>query len=403
MNNGYKLKETLLKEVANDDEFNENNNRANNHIIDFKDMFDTLNKVPEMLLEKITQAKRGNQSLHSINVVVNGKLQKRFPVQTVFTGVINHISAIKIKFPNNTEYGTDRFVRLDLENGLSIYIPSRQAGLNQPNDLYQMQGQIKSAVITNIIQKDNNSNSPTVVLGSINSAEYQIGYTLYSQLEYNPNTFKNYIRKGIVTSISDKHGKVTISLADHNLGHLDFEMSTDQLGYLYSFQKVKDLTGIKKGAPINFYITNIIKQTIKRPDKNIKGDSYKLIGDRLNLPSVQNNEPQKKVLQALIERGRFDGYIYSITPRNGIRVEIAPNFFINCSISPRIVSLASKQLGHQDVINHTHVFLKWNNKCQSMNDLKHLTRPAQIVDIDRKYKDQQIYDNGGFIEMLNRN
>lgn len=402
MNNDNKLKETLLRNIANDDDFNDGNN-INNRIIDFEDMFDTLNKVPEMLLEKITQAKRGNQSLHSINVVVDGKLQKRFPIQTVFTGVINHVSAIKIKFPNNTEYGTDRFVRLDLENGLSIYVPSRQAGLNQPNDLYQMQGQIKSAVITNIIQKDNKSNSPTVVLGSINSAEYQIGYTLYSQFENNPTAFKDYLRKGIVTGISNKRGKVTISLADNDLGHIDFEMSADQLGYLYSFQKVSDLVGIEMGAPINFYLTNIIKQTIKRTDKDIKGDYYQLVGDRLNLPSVHNNEPQKKVMQALIERGRFDGYIYSITPRNGIRVEVAPKLFINCSISPRIVSLASKQLGHQDVVNHTHVFLKWNNKCQSMDDLKHLPRPAQIVDIDRQYKDQQIYDDGGFVAMLNRN
>ena len=31
-----------------------------------------------------------------------------------------------------------------------------------------------------------------------------------------------------------------------------------------------------------------------------------------------------------------------------------------------------------------------------MDDLKHLPRPAQIVDIDRQYKDQQIYDDWWF-------
>ena len=57
-----------------------------------------------------------------------GAMKRRFPKQDLYSGRVTEISNAPIQFPQRTGYGEDRYVVVELDNGLAVYVPARQAG-----------------------------------------------------------------------------------------------------------------------------------------------------------------------------------------------------------------------------------------------------------------------------------
>lgn len=293
--------------------------------------------------EELVQTLRNSlNKVHNQRSFVSGPNERRMPKQDIYSGIVDEISMEPIIFPERTGYGEDAYVVVHLDNDLRVYVPARQAGLTQPRTLTQMRGQRKSVVITALFDRDNDNefgNLPTsYAIGSIQSAEYQIGAELRAESVNHQDAFLNYTRTGFVERLipRDDSVVVTVDLTREGKGYLSIKTSVDKLVMRYRWQHVNDIPFLQEGQKINFRFTEIIEREIDNEQKKIKGTYFELGISREDIPGFAAEEKGK--LFNAIRGNVVKGYVYGISNRTGVLVELAPGRVFAANPSFRGVS-----------------------------------------------------------------
>ena len=353
--------------------------------------------------EELVQTLRNSlNKVHNQRSFVSGPNERRMPKQDIYSGIVDEISMEPIIFPERTGYGEDAYVVVHLDNDLRVYVPARQAGLTQPRTLTQMRGQRKSVVITALFDRDNDNefgNLPTsYAIGSIQSAEYQIGAELRAESVNHQDAFLNYTRTGFVERLipRDDSVVVTVDLTREGKGYLSIKTSVDKLVMRYRWQHVNDIPFLQEGQKINFRFTEIIEREIDNEQKHIKGTYFELGISREDIPGFAAEEKGK--LFNAIRGNVVKGYVYGISNRTGVLVELAPGRVFAAKFSFRGVS-RNLQLTRDDVRKHTTVYCQLDPRIHDLESLRHVKRPVIIIEIAREFEDNQMALNKGTYTM----
>ena len=353
--------------------------------------------------EELVQTLRNSlNKVHNQRSFVSGPNERRMPKQDIYSGIVDEISMEPIIFPERTGYGEDAYVVVHLDNDLRVYVPARQAGLMQPRTLTQMRGQRKSVVITALFDRDNDNefgNLPTsYAIGSIQSAEYQIGAELRAESVNHQDAFLNYTRTGFVERLipRDDSVVVTVDLTREGKGYLSIKTSVDKLVMRYRWQHVNDIPFLQEGQKINFRFTEIIEREIDNEQKHIKGTYFELGISREDIPGFAAEEKGK--LFNAIRGNVVKGYVYGISNRTGVLVELAPGRVFAANPSFRGVS-RNLQLTKNDVRKHTTVYCQLDPRIHDLESLRRVKRPVIITGIAREFEDNQMALNKGTYSM----
>lgn len=315
-----------------------------------------------------------------------GKAMRRFPNQDLYSGRVVEVSNAPIIFPKRTGYGEDRFVIVELDNGLSIFVPARQAGLTQPRSLSQLMGVHKSVVITDIFDKSGAAESGNdlelFAIGSIQMAEYQIGAQLSSEFTKDPINFTDHIRKGIITHVdrNRQEAVVTIDLTENGEGYLDTRIKFDDLAFHYTFQNITDIPWIQEGNEITFCFKNIYEREINNKDKNIKGTYFDIECTRAGLPGYGKKEADGKVARAIALGTEHYARLLSYSPRSGYRVEVVPQQRCGARIAQRISGHLN--ITKQDIKNHCWLQVTFDRRVHKPSDLNKFKQPVIITKVE---------------------
>lgn len=361
---------------------------------------DVMSPIPS---EELVQTLRNSlNKVHNQRSFVSGPNERRMPKQDIYSGIVDEISMEPIIFPERTGYGEDAYVVVHLDNDLCVYVPARQAGLTQPRTLTQMRGQRKSVVITALFDRDNDNefgNLPTsYAIGSIQSAEYQIGAELRAESVNHQDAFLNYTRTGFVERLipRDDSVVVTVDLTREGKGYLSIKTSVDKLVMRYRWQHVNDIPFLQEGQKINFRFTEIIEREIDNEQKHIKGTYFELGISREDIPGFAAEEKGK--LFNAIRGNVVKGYVYGISNRTGVLVELAPGRVFAANPSFRGVS-RNLQLTKNDVRKHTTVYCQLDPRIHDLESLRRVKRPVIITGIAREFEDNQMALNKGTYTM----
>lgn len=330
-----------------------------------------------------------------------GAMKRRFPKQDLYSGRVTEISNAPIQFPQRTGYGEDRYVVVELDNGLSVYVPARQAGLTQPTALTQMRDQLKSVIITDIYDKsnisENGNDNELYAIGTIQSAEYQIGTALRSEFVNDPDNFLRYNRVGVISGIDRLHqvAIVTIDLTDQGSGYIDTKIPFDDLIKHYSFEQITDFPEFEIGSEIDFNFTNIYEREITDKNKNIKGTYFDIQCTRENMPDFGTKKYRARLLSAISRHSEIKAYLRSHTARNGVLVEVVPGYTLEANTSFRGVSRINYT--RDDIRDHAVVYIQFDPRVHSIDDLKRIKRPVIVTGIrhSRNKASRQIAKNKG--------
>lgn len=353
--------------------------------------------------EELVQTLRNSlNKIHNQWGIVSKPNEPRMPKQDIYSGIIDEVSMEPIIFPERTGYGKDAYVVVHLDNDLRVYVPARQAGLMQPCTLAQMRGQRKSVVVTALFDRGNDNESgnlPTsYAIGSIQSAEYQIGAELRAESVNHRDAFLNCNRTGFVEQLvpRDDSVVVTVDLTREGKGYLSVKASVDKLVMRYRWQHINDIPLLQKGQKINFRFTEIIEREIDNEQKNIKGTYFELGISRKNIPGFATEKKAK--LFNTIRGNLVSGYVYGINNRTDVLVELAPGCVFPAKSSFRGVS-RNLQLTRDDVRKHTTVYCQLDPRIHDLESLRHVKRPVIIIEIAREFEDKQIALNNGTYTM----
>lgn len=332
-----------------------------------------------------------------------GDMNRRFPKQDIYSGRVTEISNRPIKFPKRTGYGEDRYVVVELDNGLCVYVPSRQAGLTQPSALNLMRDQLKSVIITDIYDKsnisENGNDNVLYAIGTIQSAEYQIGAALRSEFVNDPENFLNYNRSGIISGIDRLHQEaiVTIDLTDQGSGYIDTKIPLDDLIKHFSFETITDFPEFEVGSPINFNFTNIFEREIENSDKHIKGIYYDIECSREKLPDFRAKKYKARVKTAIALQDEIPARLRGITARAGVLIELEPGEVYKANTNHRGINRIN--FTRDDIRDHAIVYVRIDPRIHSYEELKHgkVSRPIIITKIrhSRRKLTRQIAKNKG--------
>lgn len=367
-----------------------------------------LHVIPHAYLSIIIDAVRNRTENHVINR--QGNEAKSFPLHNVFSGTIEEaVTDVPVIFPSNTPYGIDNYVIVHITNtNLYVYVPAKMAGLQQAKNLTQMIGRPVSVIIEHIVSTQEvsaKSSAPMVALGSIQSAEYEIGLVQSSLLTYLGAEYFDYIHTGIITGIDDRHGTISVAVEfnlsrqpnEYRAGYLPTTMDIHNLTHLYSWQtKPSDLDFVRIGQKIDCKITYLSHTKIDEP--KLKGDLFTPWISSLDVPSTQT--PDQIVQNKILTLARSKAYVHRIEEHDVI-VEIAPKFFVKARISPRLLAIMHQKIDRLATKEHLEVIVQFDYHIRSVKQLKSFKGyPVTIVQINQNTPNHYMKLESGVVEMI---
>lgn len=311
----------------------------------------------------------------------------RYVNQDLYSGRLIAISNQPVQFPNNTPYGTDTYLTVQSDNGITIYVPSQVANRYAPHQsLLDLMNNNVSTVLTNLITITVDGKQQTYALGSIKSAEYQIGATLQNAFASNPDAFVQYTRQGKIIKVDNINNTATIDadFTNANSGYYRLTMKLDDLIDTYtSLSNITDYPALAQGKEINFQIDGLALQRYDYADRfnhHIKGDYFIVRATRRHLKEYSN---KVSLLYSALTGSLMTGYLYSNRANQGLLIEIAPKVVVGARIAYR--QARRLQITKEDIRHHAKVTFRLNN-IHNLQELQNTRYPAIIFSVNNYVK-----------------
>lgn len=291
---------------------------------------DIAKTIPSELLELASSAKRIDSKT---------KLQSK-----IFRGFVQAIYS-------NVVIGNKKTALIEVitNDGIPIYVRLDDGGLRQPKNSGLMIGKYYAVVITNLIDLSNSGDNEErfCAIGSIQTAEFMLGYSLNSRMEANPKEFHDEKRIGTINSIvnTDINGK-RHEMVFFEYNGLQLMMMDYQVGY-YS-QAHPLTTEYQLGDEIAFQIQNVELTRIDDKERGLSGSYFDI-----RASGKRYKENPKVTVNRLVATGAFiNAYITKVDPVKGVLVEVAPGYELKATFSKQTASSSVKKL---DAVEHTPV------------------------------------------------
>lgn len=305
------------------------NSNENTRSSDIK-FIDIAKTIPSELLESASSAKRIDSKTKLPSKIFRGF------VQAIYMDVLigNKKTAL---------------IEVTTNEGITVYVRLTDGGLRQPKNPGLMVGKYYAVVITNLIDlSDSGDNEERFcAIGSIQTAEYMIGYSLNARMAVNPKEFHDEKRIGTINSIVNtdingrRHEMVFFEYSGLQLMMMDY-----QVGY---YSQAHPLTSeYRLGDEVAFQIQNVELTRIDDAERGLRGSYFDI-----RASGKRFKENPKITVNRLVATGAFiNAYITKVDPVKGVLVEVAPGYELKATFSNQTAGSNVKKL---DAVEHTPV------------------------------------------------